>query len=185
MPPRGKQMFHTFKEAAKAGPYDEYPMLPPGVDPQLHLSRNDRPQPFHLICGKDCVLVQMSGRAKVRFAGGPVRYHTAVPGDFIYVPAGMPHRILPDGEGVQYRYKAAEAGLEGVAWYCRSCGTEVHRQVWDTAQTFAQRGYVEACGAFNGSDHTRRCGGCGAVHDKVDFDTSRWQRIADEFSGGG
>ncbi|HUT48960.1 MAG TPA: AraC family ligand binding domain-containing protein [Alphaproteobacteria bacterium] len=183
MPPRGKQMFHTFKEAANAGPFDEYPMLPPGVDPQLHLSRNDRPQPFHLICGKDCVLVQMSGRAKVHFAEGPVRYHSVQPGDFVYVPAGMPHRVLPEDEGVQYRYKAAEAGLEGAAWYCGTCEAELHRHVWDTAETVIQRGYIEACAAFNASDDARTCGSCGATHDKVAFDTARWQSIADEFAG--
>ncbi|MDH3235214.1 MAG: AraC family ligand binding domain-containing protein [Alphaproteobacteria bacterium] len=182
MAPRGKQMFHTFKEAAKAGPHDEYPMLPPGVDPQLHLSRNDRPQPFHLICGKDCVLVQMSGRAKVHFAEGPVRYHTATPGDFIYVPAGTPHRVVPEEEGVQYRYKAADAGLEGVAWYCGTCGAEVHRHVWDTEKTVPQRGYAEACDDFNGSDHRRTCGTCNTVHDKVEFDTARWREIAEEYS---
>src|SRR5262252_2071864 len=56
-----------FQEAKAAGPYDEYPVLPPDIDPQLHLSRNDRPQPFFLICEHDCVLTQMSGRATVLF----------------------------------------------------------------------------------------------------------------------
>ena len=44
-----------FDEAAKRGPYDEFPMFPPGIDPQIHVSRNNRPQPFHLICEHDTV----------------------------------------------------------------------------------------------------------------------------------
>jgi len=54
-----------FQEAKAAGSYDEYPVLPPDIDPQLHLSRNHRPQPFFLVCEHDCVLTQMSGRATV------------------------------------------------------------------------------------------------------------------------
>lgn len=174
----GKQMFHTFKESAKAGPHDEMPMLPAGVDPQLHLSRHDSPQPFHLICEKDCVLVLMSGVANVHFAEGPVRYFKAVPGDFIYVPARMPHRVLPIEPCVQYRYKAEHAGLEGVAWYCGSCGEEVHREVWDTAVTPPQQGYADACEAFDRSDASRRCA-CGAVHPATGFNTGRWREIAE------
>ena len=35
----------SFRAAAGAGNYDELPMLPKDVDLQVHLSRNDRPQP--------------------------------------------------------------------------------------------------------------------------------------------
>ena len=50
---RQKRQYLTAREAPEAGPYDEFPTFPPGIDPQLCLSRNDRPQPFYLICGKD------------------------------------------------------------------------------------------------------------------------------------
>ncbi len=173
----GKQMFHTFKEAYNAGAHDELPMLPPGVDPQLHLGRHDSAQPFHLICEKDCVLLMMSGTAKVHFAEGPVRYHKAAAGDFIYVPARMPHRVVPDEECVQYRYKAEHAGLEGVAWYCEACGVELHRHVWDTTVTPPQQSYAEACEAFDASDDLRQCD-CGALHPATGFNTARWREIA-------
>lgn len=177
----GKQMFHTFKEAADAGPHDERPMLPVGVDPQLHLSRHDSPQPFHLICEKECVLVMMSGAGRVQFNDGPVRWFNAVPGDFIYVPAGMPHRVLPDTACVQYRYKAAHAGLEGVAWFCKACNGEIHRQVWDTADTPPQQGYADACETFDADGNLRQCA-CGQSHDPTGFDTGRWREIAAEIA---
>ena len=174
----GSMMFMTFKAAAEAGPYDEAPMLPPTVDPQLHLSRNDRPQPFHLVCGKDCVLVQMSGRGRVRFAEGGVRYFKLEPGDFVYVPAGMPHRIEPETESVQYRYKASAAGLEAVAWYCPSCEAPLWRRTFDTATTIPQAAYAEACEAFNAGAAHRTCKKCGTVHPPVDFPAQRWRQIA-------
>ena len=181
----GSMMFLTFKEAAAAGPYDETPMLPPAVDPQLHLSRNDRVQPFHLVCGKDCVLVQMSGRGKVRFAEGGVRYFRLEPGDFVYVPAGMPHRIEPDTESVQYRYKAREAGLEAVAWFCTACEAPLWRRTFDTAITVPQEAYADACAAFNADAARRACRSCGAVHPAVEFPGERWRQIAKDIRAAG
>ena len=104
-----KKTFQTFREAKKLGPYDERPMLPDDVDPQLHLSRNDRIQPFYLICGKDTLIAQLSGEGRVEFQGTSVNYHPLAPGDFIYVPAGAPHRIVPDTECVNFRYNPAVA----------------------------------------------------------------------------
>jgi 3-hydroxyanthranilate 3,4-dioxygenase len=177
---RGKMMFMTFKEAAGARAYDEYPMLPPHVDPQLHLSRNDRPQPFYLVCEKDSVLVQMSGQGRVRFAEGSVRYFSLQPGDFIYVPAGMPHRLEPETASVYYRYKASRPGLEAVAWYCEACNRPLWRYTFDTATTIPQRAYADACTAFNTDIKRRICGGCGREHVPVDFPEARWREIAAE-----
>ncbi|MGE0734670.1 MAG: AraC family ligand binding domain-containing protein [Alphaproteobacteria bacterium] len=180
----GKQMFMTFKEADAAGAYDEYPMLPAHVDPQLHLSRNNCMQPFYLVCEKDCVLVQMSGSGRVRFAEGGVRYFRLAPGDFIYVPAGMPHRLEPETVSVQYRYKARVAGLEAVAWYCEKCGHALWRHTFDATKSPPQLGYAEACANFNGNVARRTCGACGSVHAEIDFPTERWRRIADELGTG-
>ena len=58
-----KKTFQTLREAAKLGAYAEKPMLPDDKQVQVHLSRNDRPQPFYLICGKDSLLALMSGAA--------------------------------------------------------------------------------------------------------------------------
>jgi len=178
----GKMMFMTFKEADSAEAYDEYPMLPAKTDPQLHLSRNDRPQPFHLVCEKDSVLVQMSGRGRVQFAVGGVRYFHLQPGDFIYVPAGMPHRLEPETASVLYRYKASDAGLEAVAWYCEACNRALWRHTFDTATTIPQGAYADACAAFN-ADAKRRACACGRTHPPVEYPAERWTKIAAELTG--
>jgi len=175
-----KQRFAAFDEAVGRGPYDEFPMLPAGIDPQIHLSRNDRPQPFFLICEHDTVLVNMSGEGRVAFPEGPVRYHTLTPGDFVYVPAGMPHRILPEGECVQLRYKAEHPGLEGVAWYCEACNAEIAREVWDTALEISQEGYLRACRDFNADASARTCPPCGIAHDAIDLAPFGWETVAAE-----
>ena len=124
-------VFFAYDEAKNAGPYDERPMLPSNVDLQIHMSRNDRRQPFFLICQHDCVLVTMSGTGEVEYKDAPVLRQAYELGDFIYVPAGTPHRIVPETESLHLRYKLPESDREGVAWYCDGCGRELHRVVWD------------------------------------------------------
>jgi mannose-6-phosphate isomerase-like protein (cupin superfamily) len=176
-----RRMLHSFKAAAEIGDYEEVPVLPTNVDPQLFMSRNSVAQPFHLICGKDTVLVQMSGTADVFFKDSSVnRFHMTV-GDHVYVPAGTPHRVVPSEEGVQIRYKARVAGLEGVSWYCPGCDRELHRVEWDTAQTVSQDAYRDACLAFNADDSLRHCTDCGAQHPHVDMAPfAAWQPLAEQ-----
>jgi 3-hydroxyanthranilate 3,4-dioxygenase len=173
-------MIDTFKDAEALGPYDEYPVLVPNVDPQLHLSRNDRPQPFYLICGKDTLLVQMSGTATLAMKDSNVLHFPLIPGDFVYVPAGTPHRLIPDGVSINHRYKAERAGLEAVAWYCPQCGKELHRDVWDTASELPQEGYARACARFNAETATRTCTSCGTLHPELDLRDFRWATVAQE-----
>ncbi len=173
-----KRMLNVFKQAQEADAYDEYPVLPASIDPQLHLSRNARPQPFYLICEQDTVLSQMSGQASVEFKAASVLSYILEPGDFVYVPAGTPHRIIPQTESVQLRYKAKQSGLEGIAWYCSGCGAEVWREEWDTAEELPQEGYWRACQLFNANDTKRECGQCGAEHPPVDLTGIRWPEIA-------
>jgi hypothetical protein len=116
----------VLREAAKVGAYDDMPMLPEDIQVQVHLSRNDRPQPFHQICAKDTLLFLLSGGGAVELKGTPVGRFAMKPGDCVYVPAGAPHRIVPDEESVILRYKSQPAGLEGLAWFCAGCGTELH-----------------------------------------------------------
>ena len=105
----------------------------------MFMSRNSVAQPFHLICGKDTVVVQMSGTADMLLKDSSVnRFHLTV-GDHVYVPAGTPHRIVPSEESIQIRYKPRSAGLEGVAWFCPGCDRELHRVEWDTAETVRSR----------------------------------------------
>jgi mannose-6-phosphate isomerase-like protein (cupin superfamily) len=175
-----KDRFMAFEEAAKRGPYDEFPMLSPGFDPQIHVSRNDRPQPFHLICEHDTVLVNMSGEGRVEFPDGPVRYHPLMPGDFVYIPGGTAHRILPDAECVQLRYRAEHPGLEAVAWFCELCEAEISRDVWNTETELPQEGYLRACKGFNADQAQRTCGGCGHVHPEIDLSQYSWEAVAVE-----
>ncbi len=173
-----KRMFHTFKEARAARPFDEYPMLPPGIDPQLHLSKGDVDQPFWLVCEKDCIVVQMSGRATLHMKHSPVLFYKTKPGDFTYVPGGVPHRLEPDGECVTYRYKAEHAGREAVEWYCESCGERLGQIAWDTAGELPQEGYARACKAYNDDIDMRTCKSCGHVAPPIDLSPFRWDEIA-------
>jgi 3-hydroxyanthranilate 3,4-dioxygenase len=178
-----KRMLNSFKAAAEIGAYDEFPVLVAGIDPQVYLSRNDRPQPFYLICEKDSLLVQMTGTGRLYMKYGPVLWEPMQPGDFVYVPAGTPHRYVPTSESVQTRYKAEPAGLEGVALFCDGCGGEITREEWDTAERLPQEGYWQACQAFNASPEQRTCPTCGQVHPEIDLSGMRWQEIAAQLRG--
>jgi 3-hydroxyanthranilate 3,4-dioxygenase len=175
-----RRLQQTFKLAAQVGFFDEYPVLPDGVDPQLTLSRADRAQPFFLVCEKDSLIVQMTGHAHVEFKNSSVLSMATCPGDFVYVPARTPHRIVPAEDSLLYRYKAERAGLEAVAWYCQNCGEQVHRVTWDAADELPQEGYVRAVSEFNASESLRTCGKCANVHPPVDAAGNNWHRIATE-----
>jgi len=172
-----KRMLNGFKAAAEVGPYDEFPVLVPGIDPQVYLSRNDRPQPFYLICENDSLLAQMAGTGRLLMKYSSVLWEPMQPGDFVYIPAGTPHRYLPTTESLQTRYKAEPAGLEGVAWFCEACGSEIARDEWDTAERLPQQGYWDACQSFNSSPEQRTCPKCGQIHPEVDLSGVRWQEI--------
>ena len=90
-----KKTFQIFREVKTSGPYDERPMLPDTIDVQVHLSRNERAQPFFLICEKDTLIAQVAGDGHVEFKETSVARFTLAPGDYVYVPAGAPHRLYP------------------------------------------------------------------------------------------
>jgi hypothetical protein len=176
-----KRMLNTFKEARNAGTYGEYPVLSEGVDPQMFLSRNDRQQPFFLTCEKDTLLIQMSGASTIEFLNSSVNFFRAVPGDFVYVPGGTPHRVIPDNQGVQYRVKANNGGLEAVSFHCPSCSNELMQETWDTAAELSQEAYLRSVTIFN--ERSRTCASCGAVHPIIDLTGYRWREIAEELRG--
>lgn len=183
MPLARKKTFVVFREAEKLGPYDERPMLPESIQTQVHLSRNDRPQPFYLICEKDTVLAVFAGTGTVEIQLANVRSFPLEPGDHIYVPAGTPTRLVPKTESVDLiimRYKAAQPGLEAVAWYCETCDTELFRHTFDNARTFAQEGYLEGCRNFNEDAARRRCSKCGAEHPAVVLEGYRWEELSQQ-----
>lgn len=173
-----RRMLHLFNAASECGPYDELPNFPSQFDLQLHLSRNDRPQPFYLICDHDTLLIQMSGMGRVAFKEASVLYFCLEVGDFVYVPAGTPHRLLPDTESVQVRLKSQRPKLEGLAWYCDRCGLELWRNDWELDKSSPQEGYLRACEIFNASPGLRICTACGAEHAPVDLQGFRWAEIA-------
>lgn len=178
--PRTPQV-DTFALAPERGAYDEYPVLPAGKDPQLHLSRNAKAQPFFLVCEHDTMLAQLSGRGRLEF-GGPssVRFFDMAQGDYAYVPGGYPHRYVPDSESLQYRYKADKPGLEAVAWYCEKCGGELHRDTWDTAKELPQEAYLRATAAYSDNASLRACKACGHANPKADASGNKWAEVAAE-----
>jgi 3-hydroxyanthranilate 3,4-dioxygenase len=178
MPLPRKKTFVVFREAGKLGPYDERPMLPDTVQMQVYLSRNDHPQPFHLVCEKDTLVAVFSGTGRIELEDTSVRSFPLEPGDHVYVPAGTPTRLVPASESVILRYKAREAGLEGVAWYCERCKTQLHRHVFDTAHTHPQEGYLAGCRSFNADEALRRCSACGWVHPTIELRRYRWEELA-------
>jgi glyoxylate utilization-related uncharacterized protein len=177
-----KKTFQALREGAKVGPYDEMPMLPDDKQVQIHLSKNDRPQPFYLICGKDTLLSLVSGAATVEFKGTAVGHFTLTPGSFVYVPAGAPHRIVPAETSVMMRYKQMYAGLEGVAWYCDNCDAEIHREVWDSATTVSQAKYADETSRFAADASLRTCRHCGSAHPAPDLEGYRWSEVARELA---
>jgi hypothetical protein len=170
----------TFASAAAAGPYDERPMLPDTLDLQLHLSKNDRRQPFFLICQHDTVLFALSGAGHVEYKDASVLRHAYEVGDHLYVPAGVPHRVVPSAETIQYRYKLPESELEGVAWYCEQCGHELYREIWEIAAEIPQAAYLRISRGFNADESRRTCKSCGAVHPSIDLAPYRWAQITAE-----
>ncbi len=84
-----------------------------------------------------CV-VTMSGEGFVEFRDSNVRHFRVAPGDFVYVPAGTPHRIRAEGPMVQLRFEALHAGSEAVSWHCPECSTELWHRDFDSASEIAQ-----------------------------------------------
>jgi 3-hydroxyanthranilate 3,4-dioxygenase len=179
-----KKTFQVLREAKKLGAYAEMPMLPDEIQVQLHLSRNDRPQPFHSIFGDDTLLLLMSGAAEVEFRASSVEHFDLRPGDCVYVPAGTPHRIVPAEESVMLRYKPQPPGLEGMAWFCGGCSDELHREVWDAATTLSQDMYPAVSARFAADTAARTCKSCGAVHPAPEVAGFRWAEAAQEIRTG-
>lgn len=176
--PNRRNNLMLFREASKFRAYDEFPVLRPEVDPQLLVSRNDHVQPFFLTMEKDCVLVSAAGEATLVLKRDDVKRHDLVAGDFVYLPGGTPHRLIPNGTSLTLRYKARDAGLEAVSWYCDSCDTQLDEFVWDTADLLAQEGYEKGALRFNADQDRRLCKSCGVVAAPIDMGPYRWAEIA-------
>ena len=171
-----KKTMNVFREATQSlGSYDEFPVGPKGTDPMPHLSRNRVAQPFYAVCAADQVLIQMAGQGELLFAETEPSSMQLAPGDTIYIPAGVPSRVVPDGEVVQIRLKAEPPAKEAVAWYCGSCRALVHGVELDDATV--QRGWARAVAAFNGDEKLRTCA-CGTIHPAVALGDIAWLDVA-------
>ncbi|MFF5147960.1 hypothetical protein ACFY6U_51050 [Streptomyces sp. NPDC013157] len=171
-----RRMLHSLKVAAELGNYEDAAVLPADTDPQLYLSRNWLPQPFHLICEKDTVISQLSGAAQVHLKDSSVNRFRMDIGDHIYVPAGTPHQIVPLQEGVAIRYMALDAGRQGAAWYCPGCQTELCRYEWEhDNDTPVVQKYAAACARFTTDLSARTCAKCAAVHPEINLASYGWQ----------
>jgi hypothetical protein len=181
---RRKNAFNLYREAGKLKSFDEYPLLRPEVDPQLHFSNNEVDQPFWLALAKDCVLTQSSGRSRVLFRAGPARYFDMEPGEFVYVPAQAAHRVIVEEPGILLRYKAKDFGAETVLWFCESCNGELFRLSWKESEMLPQAGYLQGIQQFNAQESRRTCKSCGAQHPAVDLAPFRWEAVANALARG-
>lgn len=108
MPIERKKTLNVFKDARDAwGSYDDFPVGQPAIDPMPHLSRNRVAQPFYLVSEADQVVIQMAGRGEIRFREIDPPLLVLEPGDTVYIPACVPSQLVPYGENVQVRLKAA------------------------------------------------------------------------------
>jgi 3-hydroxyanthranilate 3,4-dioxygenase len=172
-----KKTLNVFRDGREAwGSYDDFPVGPRGTDPMPHLSRNRIAQPFFLVCEADQLLIQMAGRGEVQFRGVEPERMSLEPGDTVYLPAGVPSRLVPDGENLQLRLKPEPPVREAVAWYCR-CGALVHSR--ELTAGVVQDQYWAAVHAFNAEAALRTCGGCGAVHPPVELGDIAWLTVAE------
>src|SRR5207302_784793 len=106
--------------------------------------------------------IQMSGEGHIDFREITPDRMALGPGDTVYVPAGVPSRLVPRGENIQIRLKADPPGREAVAWYCARCG-ELVRAI-ELGEGVLQEQYWHAVQTFNAEPGARTCGGCAEVH---------------------
>jgi 3-hydroxyanthranilate 3,4-dioxygenase len=172
-------MLQLFQEVQNAwGSFDDFPALPPGADPMPHISRNTVSQPFYLVSDQDQVLINLVGEGEIWLKGNEPERMSLVAGDSVYLPAGVPSRVVTRTPSLQVRFKAETPGREAVVWYCSCCDTIVDWRSIDTQQEIPQAAYWEATQAFNGDVTRRTCRECGTVHPAVDLGDIAWPTVA-------
>jgi hypothetical protein len=160
------------------GSYDEWPCLPAGIDPMPYLSRNRVPQPFYLTSAQDRMLVHLGGKGRVEFREASVLYFELVCGDFIYLPAETPCRIVPETPCLQLTYRAEPWGQETALWYCSGCGAELHCITLDRTEGLLQRAYWAACQSFSADPEARTCVRCTTTQPPLDLTDIHWPEVA-------
>jgi hypothetical protein len=176
--PERRKTLNVLKESSLVwGSFDDFPVVPEGVEPSPHLSRNKVPQPFYLITSQDEVLVTMAGEGEVRFQDPERTVLRIGPGDVVYLPARLPSRIVPDSELIQVRIKDVPPFTEAVAWFCDACGNLLYRVEFTAA--VPQRHYWAAVLAYNTDPTRRTCESCRHEHGPIDLGGLAWDEVAD------
>jgi hypothetical protein len=68
-----------------------------------------------------------------------------------------------------------EAGLQGAAWYCDGCDSELRRYEWEhDSDTPAADFYAAACARFSADEAARTSGKCGTVAAPLDLAAFGW-----------
>ena len=176
---QAKRVVQLFQEVEKAwGSFDDFPALDPPVDPMPHLSRNTVSQPFYLVSDTDQTLIHLSGEGELWFAGASRERMRLVAGDSVYLPAGVPSRIITQTPSLQVRFKALPREREAVAWYCEDCGALVHWHPVEAEVEIPQEEYWKAVETFNRDADLRTCGGCGVPHPAAELGDIAWPEVA-------
>lgn len=170
-----RRMLQAFEAAKTVGNYADMPVMPADVDPQITLSRNSERQPFYLAFEEDTIVALMSGGATVRLRETNVNSWPLIPGDHVYVPAGTPHRVEPNGESVLIRYIGNDPAYRAAIFACERCGNELDRLEWEqNLEVEATLIYAEVARRFNEDTERRTCASCGTVADEVPLDRLGW-----------
>ena len=175
-----KRMLQLFEAAEQLwGSFDDFPALPPGIDPMPHISRNTISQPFFLASDQDQTLINLSGEGEVWFTGDRPEQLQLVAGDSVYIPAGIPSRVMTHSPSLQVRFKAETPGKEAAVWYCAGCQAVVHWQSIDTKEEIPQAAYWEAVQQFNNDSSLRTCPDCQAEHPLAELGDIAWPAVAE------
>ena len=126
---------------------------------------------------RDQTLINLSGEGAICFAGERRERMQLVAGDCVYLPAGVPSRILTQTPSLQVRFKADTPGREAVAWYCAGCDGVVYWQAIEAHVEIPQEAYWEAVRVFNADATTRTCASCGAVHAEAELGNIAWPEV--------
>ena len=173
-----KKMVQAFEAAHDCGPYDELPVLRADRDPQLHLSRNDRPQPFFLICSSDTLLAQLAGTRPSTSSTRRFSITGSSPATSCTSRRGRRRASVPRRRRCTSATRRCTRGSKGSRGSATRARQEVHREEFDTAEELSQDGYWRACTTFNADVELRRCPECGEEHERVDLTGIRWPEVA-------
>lgn len=174
-----RRMVQLFEAAEHLwGSFDDFPALPPGIDPMPHLSRNTISQPFFLVSDQDQTLINLSGEGAVWFEGERPEQLQLVVGDSVYIPAGIPSQVITHTPSVQVRFKAETAGKEAVVWYCPDCRAVVHWRSIDTQAEIPQAAYWQAVQQFNTDSALRVCPACQSEQPRAELGDIAWPAVA-------